>query len=399
MEACDVPGVSAVCGAAEQAAVSAVAAPVAWFADAMGDTAAWMVTQLWTVLGTTTRVDVTSDAYLRVYNVLFGVAVSLTLILFFVQLIGGVLRRDPRALATATLGVAKSMVGGFVVVSLTGTALEITDQLAVGIVEASGQTMQQMGGRLALLVAGLSTASVTPPGVGVVMTVLLAGLAIVAAGLVWVSLLVRKAVLLVAIVMAPIAISGLVWSATRDWVRRWASLVAALIVSKLVLVVVLLVATAQVSAPVSGDLASVSDPIAGIVLLFVAAFSPYMAYKFIAFAGVDVAQAISVEQDVKRAVTPSRAMTTPRMAARLLGASAGGGPAAVIGSTAATSSTVGGTALGRTADSVIAGSRAATGAAPSGGTARTGGSSTAAPSVPHPRRDGKSRTSGAGGDR
>lgn len=323
MGVCDVPGVSAVCDSVGDAATSVAAAPFEWLAGAVGETAAWMLEGMWAVLDTSTRVELTSPAYIGVYNVVFGVAICLMLILFFAQLISGLLRRDPTALATAAVGLGKSVIGSFLVVSVTAMLLEVTDQLTVGIVAASGTTMADMGGRIALLFAGLQTISSTAPGVGVVLMLFLGGLAVSGATLVWLSLLVRKALLLVAIVLAPVALSGMVWSATRDWVRRWAAMVLALIVSKLVIVVVLLVATAQVAAPIDADLASLSDPLAGIVLLFVAAFAPYMAYKFIAFAGVDVPQAVSAEQDTKRAMTPGPLSRAPQTAARILGPSSG----------------------------------------------------------------------------
>jgi hypothetical protein len=85
--------------------------------------------------------------------------------------------------------------------------------------------------------------------------------------------------------------------------------VVALICSKLVLVVMFLVAITQVSAPIDADLASVSDPIAGIVLMAMAAFAPYLTYKFIAFVGFDMYHAIGSEQDAKSALNrpiPSR---------------------------------------------------------------------------------------------
>ena len=78
--------------------------------------------------------------------------------------------------------------------------------------------------------------------------------------------------------------------------------VIALICSKLVLVVMFLVAITQVSAPIDADLTSVSDPIAGIVLMAMAAFAPYLTYKFIAFVGFDMYHAIGSEQDAKSAL-------------------------------------------------------------------------------------------------
>jgi len=126
---------------------------------------------------------------------------------------------------------------------------------------------------------------------------------------VWFSLLIRKALLLVAIVFAPIALSGSSWDATKGWFPKWAAFVLALIFSKLVLVVVFLVAITQVSQPIDFDLASISDPIAGIVLMFVAAFAPYMTYKFISFVGFDMYHAMSAEQEAKSAM--NRPLPTP----------------------------------------------------------------------------------------
>jgi hypothetical protein len=68
---------------------------------------------------------------------------------------------------------------------------------------------------------------------GAIITIFLAGLAISAAAIVWLSLLVRKALLLVAIVFAPLAFSGASWNASRGWISKWAIFVVALIASKL----------------------------------------------------------------------------------------------------------------------------------------------------------------------
>ena len=51
-----------------------------------------------------------------------------------------------------------------------------------------------------LLAAGLVGINIAAPGVGAIITIFMAGLAITAAAIVWLSLLVRKALLLVAVV-------------------------------------------------------------------------------------------------------------------------------------------------------------------------------------------------------
>ena len=83
----------------------------------------------------------------------------------------------------------------------------------------------------------------------------------------------------------------------------------ALILSKVVLVVIFLLATAQVSAPIDADLQSVSEPIAGVVLMLIAGFAPYMTYKAISFMGFDMYHAMSAEQEAKSAL--NRPMPIP----------------------------------------------------------------------------------------
>jgi type IV secretion system protein TrbL len=302
MSVCDVPLIAEVCSAVGEGTASLIAAPFDWLANAMGSAAAWMFQTVWSAFDTTTLVDLTDPAYLGVFNVLFGVAVFVTLLLFCLQLITGVVRRDPTALSRAALGAAKAVLGSFVIITITGLLLEITDQLSIGVVQATGNTMKGMGDRVALLAGGLTGITVGAPGVGAIMTIFLSALAISGAAIVWFSLLIRKALLLVAIVFGPIALAGATWDAAKGWFTKWVSFVVALILSKLVLVVIFLVAVTQVSAPIDADLASISDPIAGIVLMFIAAFAPYISYKFLNFLGLDMYHAMSSEQEAKSAM-------------------------------------------------------------------------------------------------
>ena len=215
VDVCDVPVISGVCDVAGEAAGALVSAPFDWLAQAMGNAAAWMFESVWQVFDSTTMVDITSSQYTKVYNILFGVAVFIMLGFFMLQVIGGMVRREPAALTRAALGLAKSILGSFVALALLAIALEITDQLCIGIVNAAGTNMTEMGDRIGLLTAGLVGINVAAPGAGAILTIFLAGLAIGAAVIVWISLLIRKALLLVAIVFAPIALAGSSWDQTR----------------------------------------------------------------------------------------------------------------------------------------------------------------------------------------
>ena len=301
MSICDVPVISGVCDVIGDTAAAVVSAPFDWMGQAAANTAAWLFETVWSVIDSTTLVDVTSGPYVAVYNVLFGIGVFVMLIFFFLQLGTGLIRRDPRALRHALLGLARAILGSFLVLTLTGTLLEITDQLTIGLVQASGNTMETLGDKIAVLTLGLTAVSITSPGVTAILLIFFGFLAIAAAVIVWFSMLIRKALLLAAIVLAPLALSGTVWEHTKGWVGKWASFVIALILSKLVVMVIFLVATAQLAAPIDFDISTISDPVSGIVLMMLAGFAPYLTYKLVAFMGFDIYQTMSMEQEAKQA--------------------------------------------------------------------------------------------------
>lgn len=302
MSVCDIPVISNVCDAVGEGTASLIAAPFDWLASSMAGAAAWLMETMWTVFDTTTLVDLPQPGFVSVYNLLFGIALYIVAIFFFLQLITGMIHRDPTGLSRAALGAGKSILGSFVVITLTTVLLEIVDQLCIGLIQAAGETTESMGNQLLLLANALAGLNIAAPGVGAIVSIFLAGLTIAAIGIVWFSLLIRKALILVTVVLAPLALSGASWDVTKGWIGKWATFLVALIVSKLVLVVVFLVAITQVATPIDSGLTAVTEPIAGIVLLGIAAFAPYMVYRLISFIGFDLYNSMGAEQDAKSAM-------------------------------------------------------------------------------------------------
>ena len=326
MSLCDQPILSAICDAADETAAMVAAAPVQWIANAVGETAAWFIEALWTVFDQTTLVDVTSGTYISVYNLVFGIGITIALLLFCFQLITAVVKREPGGLTRAGIGLGKSVLGSFVVISLTALGLSIVDQLCIGIVQATGNSVASMGDKILTLITALTTLNVASPGVGAIVTLFLGGLTIAAGAIVWFSLLVRKSLLLLAVALAPLALAGSSWEATKGWASKWLMFVIALIASKLVLTVILLVAVSQLSVPITLDIQAIMDPLAGIVLLAIAAFAPYITYKAISWLGVDYYHAMSTESEAKQALNrplplPNRMPGNP---SKILGDNSGG---------------------------------------------------------------------------
>src|SRR5690606_27622492 len=108
----------------------------------------------------------------------------------------------------------------------------------------------------------------------------------------------------------------------------------------------------QISTPIAVDLAAVTEPVSGIVLLFIAAFAPYMVYRFISFLGFDLYHAMGSEQEAKSAV--NRPVPVPGKAhgdgvKKILDGGGSGGSAAGATGAKSASSGVGGGAATSTA--------------------------------------------------
>lgn len=147
--------------------------------------------------------------------------------------------------------------------------------------------------------------------------------------------------------------------------------VIAMILSKVVLVVIFLIATAQISAPIDADLQSVSQPIAGVVLMLMAGFAPYLTYKAIAFMGFDMYHAMSAEQEAESAL--NRPMPVPlarggSQPAKVLDGQSGSGSEGGTTSGGAPAPSTPGAGSGGPAPSGSAGGGTGAGAGTAGGT-------------------------------
>src|SRR5699024_11583427 len=85
-------------------AATLISAPFDWLAQAIGQAASWIFQGVWALFDSTTLVDISGGGYIGVYNVIFGIAIFLMLIFFCLQLITGLIRRDPGAPSRAALG-------------------------------------------------------------------------------------------------------------------------------------------------------------------------------------------------------------------------------------------------------------------------------------------------------
>ncbi len=256
------------------------------FAKAADSTINW----LWSQLSTATAVHLGGRAFDLDIGILAAISGVVAVGLFVIQLTASVLRRDPGGLGRAVKGLVVAFIAGGAAVAVTNLLLGAVDSLSAGVVRvAMGTTLDQMGHRL--LTAGAILNVGNPAGM-----FLLALVAIAASVIVWVALLVRKALIVVSAVFAPLAFAGSLADITVAWTRRWIEVMAALIFSKLVLVMIFIIGWGILEGAGqagTGGAQTVTQTATGLLILTLAGFSPWMALKLVHF-GEDQFQRLHV---------------------------------------------------------------------------------------------------------
>ena len=245
------------------------------------------------VLDASTSVDLTAAWFTRNVSVLAAITLPAVVGLFTLQVLTSVLRREPGGLGRALLGVAKATLGAAVAIGVTQSALLATDQVCQVVAAAAGTTVGEAAVRF------LDLTWLAGPSAGPVLQILLGVGLIVGFLLLWGVLLFRKTALILVVVFAPVAFAGLAWDQTRVWARRWVEIVAALVVSKVVIVVVFVVGASAFSGagPTTGTrtgaagqvapAGSLSDLLAGLLLLSMAVFAPWLTWRFVHWTGME----------------------------------------------------------------------------------------------------------------
>jgi len=125
-------------------------------------------------------------------------------------------------------------VGCAITLASLDVLLGAVDQLCVGVVKiATGGTIATMGTR-SLVGAVFTTAIASPPTI-----LILSLVAICAVAIVWFALVIRKMLIIITAIFAPLAFAGGVADLSRGWVRKWLEAMLALVFSKLILIIIL----------------------------------------------------------------------------------------------------------------------------------------------------------------
>ena len=241
-----------------------------------------VLTAVFDAIGGATHVDLGASYVTRNMAAMASVALVIVVGLFVVQVVVAVIRQEPGGLARAVVGAATAVLGTAAAAGITQSLLIAVDQISDAIARMAGTTIQDAARRL--LDVSLLTQLTPTAGGGSALMILFGLLFILGATLTLGTLLVRQALIVVAVVVAPLAFAGGTARITSGWVRRWIQVTLALILSKLAIVIVFVVAVGML-----GTATGIGALLSGLILLLLACLAPWACFKFLEFAGTSVA--------------------------------------------------------------------------------------------------------------
>ena len=253
-------------------------------ASAFGNTADSAINWLWQQLSSSTAVSLSGANFELDLGIVASIAVVLCLGLFVIQMMVSALRRDAGGIGRALRGLVIATVGCAITLASLNVLLAGVDQLCVGVVKAAtGGTIATLGTKI-IGGAVFTTAFASPA------TILILSLfAIVAVAIVWFALVIRKMLIIITAIFAPIAFAGGVADLSRGWVRKWLEAMLALVFSKLILIIIFVIGLGVLggmgSATRGTPLTAITCEITGLLILLVAGFSPWMALRLVHFTG------------------------------------------------------------------------------------------------------------------
>ena len=230
---------SGVTGVAGSAASQVAGFGVDSVLDALGswvaDGATWLLAQIGTVLGDTTRIDLGASWFAAHYQTMAALAGVVIVPLLLLGIIQSVYRQNASSLLRSVLvNVPLAVLLTAVAVQLVQLGLSVTDAMSAAVAQGAGL---DAGHFMSSVTAALSGSRPGQPAVPAFVLFLGALAVVVGAVLVWVELLIRAAAVYVAVLFLPLALASLAWPAIAHWCRRLVDTLVALILGKFVIVV------------------------------------------------------------------------------------------------------------------------------------------------------------------
>ncbi|MGW7424274.1 hypothetical protein ACWGJB_30325 [Streptomyces sp. NPDC054813] len=257
--------------------------PLSSLAQGCAKAASWTVDKLSDAVKETANVDFTNEKFLQQYAVVFAASTILTLLLWLLAV-------AKRAVRGVPLSTAISEAVGFLWLTVLASAftplilytvVSATDGVTDVLAKTTGNQTDTFFGTFS---GALSKGD--DIGGGPIMLIVVSLVSILAAGVLWLELVIRAALLYVGALLGTVVYAGLVDKNLWGHVRRWAGIMIAVILVKPVIVIVLGLAGALSS---DGGPDAFSAVVSGLAIILLAIFASAMIYRFVPGFGDEIA--------------------------------------------------------------------------------------------------------------
>jgi hypothetical protein len=257
--------------------------PLSSLAKGCADAASWTIDKLSDAVKETANVDFTNAKFLQQYAVVFAASTILTLLLWLLAVAKRAVRGVPlttaisEAIGFLWLTVLASAFTPLILYTVVSATDGVTDVLAK---TTGNQTDTFFGTFSGALNKGENI------GGGPIMLIVVSLVSILAAGVLWLELVIRAALLYVGALLGTVVYAGLVDKNLWGHVRRWAGIMIAVILVKPIIVIVLGLAGALSSANGPDSFSAV---VSGLAIILLAIFASAMIYRFVPGFGDEIA--------------------------------------------------------------------------------------------------------------
>ncbi|MGW3202580.1 hypothetical protein [Streptomyces sp. NPDC001135] len=257
--------------------------PLSSLAKGCAEAASWTVGKLSKAVKETANVDFTNPKFLQQYAIVFAASTILTLLLWLLAVAKRAVRGVPLTTAISEavgflwLTVLASAFTPLILYTVVSATDGVTDVLA----KATGDQADTFFGTFS---GALNKG--TDIGGGPIMLIVVSLVSILAAGVLWLELVIRAALLYVGALLGTVVYAGLVDKNLWGHVRRWAGIMIAVILVKPVIVIVLGLAGALSSGNGPDAFSAV---VSGLAIILLAIFASAMIYRFVPGFGDEIA--------------------------------------------------------------------------------------------------------------
>jgi hypothetical protein len=219
-------------------------------------------------------VDVASPGIKSVYSISLGIAVFVSALLLFYQVIRTAVTRDGAPLAHGLVGIGKSALASAVTLTVAGTALVASDGISRYIIDNSFGSTAAFSKKISTLVSW-------NPSLSGSLLLIFAIIAILLIAVLWVEMLFRNAAVAILVATSPIGAAGMISEATQSWWTRFATSTIQLIILKPIVALVFALGFSM-----AGDSQDIETTLSGMLVLLLGAIAWPAVARFFSFASV-----------------------------------------------------------------------------------------------------------------